>query len=134
MKKLGIIILIVLVLSVSIFIMVNLNSNNRGDESAEIISLVENGEVVEIDLTAKRWEFEPQLIEVNLGDTVELHLESVDVPHGIVIPEYGISERLNPGEDIHVEFIADKKGTFGFYCSVPCGSGHSGMSGLIVVK
>lgn len=127
MKK-SIIIIVTLVIIVAGYFIIFSNSRDKPlDES------VWNGDVIEIDLTAKQWEFEPQLIEVNLGDKVELHVESVDVSHGIVIPEYGISERLNPGEDVHAEFIADKKGTFNFYCNVPCGAGHSGMNGIIVV-
>ena len=60
-------------------------------------------------------------------------MESVEGEHGIAIPQFGISETLPLGEDVHAEFIADEKGTFGFYCNVPCGSGHSSMDGIIVI-
>lgn len=92
------------------------------------------GEIKEFDMTAKNWEFVPNTIEVNLGDKVELYVESVDVTHGFRLPEFGINERLEPGNTVNVEFIADKKGTFSFSCSVPCGSGHGRMNGKLIVK
>ncbi len=92
------------------------------------------GEVKEFDIVAKNWEFVPNTIEVNLGDKVELHIESVEGTHGFMLPDFGINERLEPYQDVHVDFIADKKGTFTFACSVPCGSGHGRMKGTLVVK
>ncbi len=130
MKKSTIIILVVLVLAISIFVAVNLNSNKGTDKSADVW----NGDVVEVEIKASNWKFEPELVEVNFGDKVELHLESTEGTHGFVLSQFKVSETLIPGKDVHFEFIADKKGTFSFYCSVPCGSGHSGMNGIFVVK
>ena len=93
-----------------------------------------NGDVKEFKMTAKQFTFSPETIEVNKGDKVKLVVTSVDVPHGISIPEYGINERLNPGQPITIEFVADKQGTFTAFCSVFCGSGHSSMKGKIIVK
>lgn len=92
------------------------------------------GQTKEIEITARNWEFTPNTIEVNLGDRVELHIESVEGTHGFMLSEFGINERLVPYQDVHVNFIADKKGTFPFSCSVPCGSGHGGMTGQLIVK
>lgn len=88
----------------------------------------------EFDVIAKQWEFEPSTIEVDFGDTVILNIESIDVNHGIMIPEFGVNKMLNAGEKIQVEFIATKKGTFSFFCNVFCGSGHSNMGGKIIVN
>jgi len=95
---------------------------------------LQTGQVKEFKMTAKQFAFEPEIIEVNKGDKIRLIVTSVDVPHGIAIPEYGINERLNPGEPVAIEFIADKEGTFTAFCSVFCGSGHSNMKGKIIVK
>ncbi len=95
---------------------------------------LQTGQVKEFKMTAKQFAFEPEIIEVNKGDKVRLIVASVDVPHGIAIPEYGINERLNPGEPVTIEFIADKEGTFTAFCSVFCGSSHSNMKGKIIVK
>lgn len=90
--------------------------------------------VVEIDMTAKKWEFTPSTITVKEGSEVKLNIRSVDVTHGFRIAEFGVSETLSPGKTVTVEFTADKKGTFSFFCTVFCGSGHSGMRGQLVVE
>jgi len=90
--------------------------------------------VKEFKMTAKQFAFEPSTIEVNKGDKVRLIVTSVDVPHGIAIPEYGINERLDPGKPVTIEFTAEKQGTFTAFCSVACGPGHRNMKGTIVVK
>ena len=95
---------------------------------------VQSGEVKEFKMTAKQFEFTPSIIEVNKGDRVRLIVTSLDVPHGITIPEYGINERIDPGKPVTIEFTADKQGTFTAYCSVFCGSGHSNMKGKLIVK
>src|SRR3989338_5973863 len=93
----------------------------------------QTGQVKEFKMTAKQFAFEPEIIEANKGDKVRLIVTSVDVPHGLSIPEYGINERLNPGKTVTVEFTADKTGSFTAFCSVFCGAGHSKMRGKIVV-
>ena len=90
--------------------------------------------VKEFKITAKQFQFNPATIEVNKGDKVRLIVTSVDVPHGISIPEYGINERLDPGKPVTIEFTADKQGTFTAFCSVFCGSGHAGMKGKLIVR
>jgi|SRR3989344_537313 len=95
---------------------------------------VVSGELKEFDMVAKQFEFTPSTIEVNQGDTVKINLKSDDVEHGIAIPEFGVSKTVSPGKTITVEFVADKKGTFEFHCSVMCGSGHKEMTGEIIVK
>jgi|SRR3989338_102840 len=91
-------------------------------------------EVKEFTMTAKRWEFEPEVIRVNEGDTVRLFIKSIDVAHGFAVPDFGVNERLNPGQTVKVEFVADKTGIFTFFCSVQCGSGHSSMNGQLIVE
>ena len=92
------------------------------------------GNVVEIDVTAKNWEFIPNEIKVNKGDNVILNVKSIDVNHGMSIPEFGISEFLEPGKTVIIDFIASKEGTFSFFCNVACGRGHGGMRGTLIVE
>lgn len=92
------------------------------------------GEVKEITMTAQRFSFNPGTITVNKGDTVKISIRSTDVTHGFTISEFGINVQLTPGKTEIIEFIADKTGTFRFYCSVPCGTGHGRMNGKLIVK
>jgi len=88
----------------------------------------------EFDVTAKQFEFVPGVITVNEGDTVRLNVTSVDVAHGISIPEFGVNERIEVGQTAIVEFVADQKGTFTMHCSVFCGTGHGLMKGTLIVE
>ena len=100
----------------------------------EVSAAAQSGQAKEFKMTAKQFAFEPATIEVSKGDKVRLIVTSTDVPHGIAIPEYGINQRLESGIPATIEFTADKQGTFTAFCSVACGSGHSGMKGKIIVK
>lgn len=88
----------------------------------------------EFNMTAKQFEFIPNKIEVNKGDNVRLNIKSIDVAHGFGLPEFNINERLEPGREVSVEFVADKEGTYTFFCTVYCGTGHAGMKGTLIVK
>ena len=105
-----------------------------GFEDVEEIVVNTGGGVKTFDIIAKQWEFNPGIITVDKGDDVVLNIESIDVAHGIAIPDFGVNARLDPGKLTTVEFTADKSGEFTFFCSVRCGSGHSSMRGKLVVN
>jgi heme/copper-type cytochrome/quinol oxidase subunit 2 len=54
----------------------------------------------EFEMLSKRFAFEPNVVRVNEGDTVILHITSPDVAHGIAIPEFGVNTYLPAGETI----------------------------------
>lgn len=91
------------------------------------------GKIVEINLIARKFSFEPSEIRVHKGDHVKIHVKSIDVPHGLAIPGYDINIGLPPNEEKLADFVADKAGTFDFECSVYCGSGHGNMEGKLIV-
>ena len=88
----------------------------------------------EFDITARNWEFIPNTITVNKGDTVKLKITSIQGTHGFMLSEFGINTQLVQGNTVNVEFVADKVGTFKFACYVQCGRGHGGMKGQLIVK
>jgi cytochrome c oxidase subunit 2 len=92
------------------------------------------GAVKSFSVTAKQWEFSPSVLTVKEGDTVRLSITSVDVMHGFALSAFGINETLEPGKTVDVEFVADKSGSFNFFCTVFCGSGHGNMKGTLVVE
>lgn len=113
---------------------IRLNETIRQNETLANQSFNDPNDFKEFKITAKQFEFDPSIIEANKGDKVRLIVTSMDVPHGFSIPEYGINERLDPGVPKTIEFVADMGGTFTVYCSVFCGSGHSGMKGKLIVQ
>jgi cytochrome c oxidase subunit II len=100
----------------------------------EMIVEQDASSVKEFRIEAFKYDFEPAVIEVDKGDKVRLIVISTDVDHGIAIPEYGISLGAPVGEEVSVEFVADKTGEFRFYCNVYCGSGHKEMAGKLLVR
>lgn len=73
-------------------------------------------------------------IRVNQGDRVRVELVVTEGFHDFVIDELNVAtKKLNPGGIDYIEFIADKKGTFEYYCSV--GEHRAmGMKGVFVVE
>jgi cytochrome c oxidase subunit 2 len=104
------------------------------EQASEPNDLEKTTEIFEQEVIARNWEFSPNPIKIPYGSNVILHVKSVDVEHGISIPDFGISNKLIPGETVDIEFIANKKGEFTFTCNVYCGYGHSHMSGLIIIS
>jgi len=104
------------------------NSSNGG-------SLASTDKIVNITITAKYWEFNPNVISVKKGDRVRLTLLSTEGTHGFYLPEYNIDEKMSAGDaPVIVEFVADKTGEFEFRCSVPCGPGHQDQIGKLIVQ
>lgn len=134
MNKILIIVAIVLVVVFAGIYLYSNNNNVSGEIIQDLKPQTGSDGIKEFTMTAKQWKFEPNTIEVNQGDLVRLSVTSLDVTHGLAIPDYGIDESLYPGQTVDIEFVADRKGTFPFACSVSCGVGHNGMGGKLVVN
>lgn len=85
-------------------------------------------------MTAKSWEFVPATLTVKQGEKMRLKIKSFDVDHGFAIPDFKVNETLSPGKETVIEFVADKKGEYTFFCSVVCGQGHKDMKGKLIVE
>lgn len=78
--------------------------------------------------------YDPDLIEVDLGDHVMLTVTSVDVGHGFALPDFGINERIPAEESVTFRFVADKAGEFEFFNPAYSGKGWKDMKGKFIVK
>lgn len=80
----------------------------------------------------------PDVIEVNEGDLVTLHVTNndfdQDVIHGLGIMDYNINFEQMPGETKTIEFVADKAGVFPLYCTNFCSALHQEMTGYLIVN
>ena len=134
MKK---ILLFILALILSGCSQINKSENNT-EEKVNKATLEDNngnsGAEKEFTIMAKKWTFDPVVITVNQGDKVKLNIKSIDVAHGIVISEFNVDERLEPGKIINIEFTANKTGEFDFFCNVFCGEGHKDMKGKLIIE
>ncbi|MFL5376582.1 MAG: cupredoxin domain-containing protein [Myxococcales bacterium] len=86
-----------------------------------------------VHLTARRFTYSPETIEVEEGVPVVLELTSLDRDHGFTVPELGLRIDVEPGKTARVRFVPEKAGTFLFHCDIFCGTGHEEMAGQIVV-
>lgn len=97
-------------------------------------TMMQKEAVKSFTVTAKQWSFDPATITVKKGDRVKLAIKSIDVSHGFALSAFNVNQNLEPGQEVTVEFVADKTGSFPFFCSVFCGSGHGGMRGTLIVE
>ncbi len=81
--------------------------------------------VREFVVEAVPFSFSLSTMEVNKGDTVRITVKNVKGTHDFKLDEFNVSTRiLNVGEEQVITFVADKVGTFEYYCSV---SNHRAM-------
>ncbi len=74
-------------------------------------------------------------LKVGVGDTVKVTLISGEgAQHNFYIDEFGVksADVTGQGNSVSVEFVADKEGTFAYYCAIP-GHRQAGMEGKIIV-
>jgi len=88
----------------------------------------------EFTMTAKKYEFDPNVITVKKGEKVRLLITAADHDHGFKLDAFDINQVLKKGSTATIEFTADKAGSFEFKCSVFCGMGHGKMKGKLVVE
>jgi len=86
------------------------------------------------EISGKNFEFNIKEIRVKKNDTVVINFTSTDGFHDFVIDEFDArTEKIKTGVTTSVTFIANKTGTFEYYCSV--GSHRvNGMTGKIIVE
>jgi cytochrome c oxidase subunit II len=85
-------------------------------------------------ISARRYAFTPNRIEVVQGDLVTLELKTDDIAHSLTIDDYRIAKRISPGRPVTLEFRAERAGTFPFYCNLQIDDGCRRMRGELVVK
>jgi cytochrome c oxidase subunit II len=89
----------------------------------------------EIQMTAKKYDFSPNTVEVSAGTKIIFKITAEDREHGFQIAGTKTGcVKIKKGETATVEYLAEKPGTVEFKCCVFCGMGHSRMKGKIVVQ
>jgi cytochrome c oxidase subunit 2 len=80
-----------------------------------------------IEITAKRFKYEPSEITVKKGQPVVLVIKSLDTAHGLRFRDLGLNVSVRKNGSSELSFTPDKTGDFIGHCSVFCGAGHGGM-------
>jgi cytochrome c oxidase subunit 2 len=91
--------------------------------------------VKEIEVSAKKYEFSPAMIEVPVNTLVKLQLKAIDREHGFELKSVKDScIKFKPEAPATLEFYADEAGEYEFNCCKFCGFGHGKMKGKLIVK
>ena len=87
-----------------------------------------------IEVTARRFAYEPNEIALKTGERVVIAIRSIDFVHGMNIPDLGKRLDLVPGQVTRLELQPRAPGVIEFLCDNFCGEGHEGMHGRFVVS
>jgi cytochrome c oxidase subunit II len=81
-----------------------------------------------VEITAKRFSFQPAEITLKKGEPVVLVFKSEDVTHGIKFQEFNIDEtEIKKDASKEINLTPDQVGDFIGHCSHFCGEGHGSM-------
>lgn len=96
------------------------------------VSTDENARV--FNVTGKNFEFDVKEIRVKKGDTVVINFQASEGLHDWTIDEFNAhTAQVGPNTPTSATFVADKVGTFEYYCSI--GNHRArGMVGKLIVE
>lgn len=87
--------------------------------------------------TVIRSHITPEIIEVQEGDTVSIHLTNLeraeDEVHGFAMYGQNVQLSIEPGKTASATFKADKAGVYPYYCTEFCSALHLEMQGYLLV-
>lgn len=87
-----------------------------------------------INITAKRFTFEPAEVTLKKGETVKLILKSEDVTHGIFVRPLKLDQDIPAGKSVEVTITPQTAGKFTAICDHFCGAGHGNMKMTFIVQ
>ncbi len=162
MNKTGIIIVIIVILGIGAYALSNKNKtddqmmndemtatinqqdttyvpNTATTPSSEVTTKIDANIVVgskdkEFTVVGTNFAFAPSIMKVNKGDTVKIIFKNSGGTHDLKIDEFNVAtNKIASGASETITFVADKTGTFEYYCSI--GSHRAmGMKGTLTVQ
>jgi len=114
------------------------NKNPYAIKRAEDARIERKGNRVDVYMLAVRTHFTPDIIRVNEGDELYVHVTNLeqddDIAHGFGIIWSNCNMQIEPGETKTMHWTAGKAGITPFYCSNFCSALHQEMQGFIQVN
>lgn len=144
MNKWGLWIVVIVVVLIAGAVLVGFNSmsNQAGTTQAPpvngpaVTSPAPTGGVKAFEVEGKPFEFSVKEVRVKEGDTVRITFKNTQGMHDWTVDEFNArTKQIQAGQSDTVEFVANKKGTYEYYCSV--GNGfhrQQGMVGKLIVE
>ena len=113
---------------------VNANQLNQTNIDSNVQGASSDSEVKTFNIVGAPFSFTPNEIRVKKGDTVKINFTDNEGYHNLIIDGLGIkTQSLRAGQSDTVQFIADKTGSFTYYCGIP-GHREKGMTGSLIVE
>ncbi len=117
--------------------------NSRTDSRSEFKTragrekVVRKDGVVHVYGTVIRSHITPEIIQVEEGETVSVHLTNLeraeDETHGFAVYSENVQLSLEPGKTATATFKAEKAGVYPYYCTEFCSALHLEMQGYLLV-
>lgn len=102
--------------------------------SGETSEETQAGAVKEFTVDGDNFTFSLKEIKVKEGDTVKITFNNVEGFHDLVLDEFNAkTKQLAAGQSETIQFVADKAGTYEYYCSVGQHR-QMGMKGNLIVE
>ena len=134
MKKLIITLIIVIIIFSGFYLYLDSSSNVTGNTALENSEKVKTFIVTGDHLRFFIDGIENPEMRIKQGDKVRIEFTSTEGFHDLVLDEFNTAtQKVNAGGSSSIEFVADKKGIFEYYCSV---GQHrkNGMRGIFIVE
>jgi cytochrome c oxidase subunit 2 len=81
-----------------------------------------------IEIIAKRFTYDPDVITLKRGQPVVLVMHSSDVAHGLKVEELNIkSDEIKKDKETEIQFTPEEVGHYEGQCAHFCGAGHGSM-------
>jgi len=93
-----------------------------------------DGKNYEVHYVARMWAFEPSVLRVPTGSTLDIYAVTKDVTHGFLIAGTNVNLMLVPGAVANSRVHFDKPGIYTIVCHEYCGRNHQNMNARIEVS
>jgi cytochrome c oxidase subunit 2 len=87
-----------------------------------------------VEISAKRFEFSPNVVKLAKDEPVTIHFTSSDRAHGLFVKALNIDLDADAGKPSEITVTPHEAGTFAAICDHYCGSGHGNMKMSFVVE
>lgn len=88
----------------------------------------------ELQMVARMWAFQPSVVRLPAGTTVDLYVTSQDIIHGFKVENKNVNLMAVPGAINYIQVTFDEPGEFFFACHEFCGAAHHTMAGRFIIE
>lgn len=104
-------------------------------EPFETDTLFQTGpDTYELQMVARMWAFQPSVVRLPVGSTVDLYVTSQDIMHGFKIERRNVNLMAIPGAINYMRVAFDEPGEYLFACHEFCGAAHHTMAGRFIIE